>query len=50
MRTIKCTLCSVVVVADLFGEMQDKEIEQKILSHEKVCIARHEEELSSGDV
>lgn len=44
MRTIKCTLCSIVVVADIFGEMTDKEVTEKILAHEKRCIQRHEED------
>lgn len=44
MRAIKCVLCAEVVVADIFGEMTDKEVTEKILSHEKRCLQRFEED------
>lgn len=41
MRSIKCKLCDVVIVADLFNEMTDEEIERKIYVHEEDrCIER----------
>lgn len=38
MRTVKCVVCDQVVVADLFNEMSEGEVAEKIGRHENRCI------------
>lgn len=44
MRTVKCVLCDQVVVADVFDEMPEKEVTEKIIDHERRCLRRFEED------